>query len=82
MQVRTHQIPGHTVNADFFASFFAILSGKRSFVKVKPSWNCGIALSFTDVGKSCHSRDFLTWPICLLTLLAKVKFSRKLPYLQ
>ena len=29
-------------------------------------------LSFTDIGKSCPSRDFLTSQICLLTLFAKI----------
>ena len=50
----------------------------RSLVKIKPSRNGEITLSFTDVGKSCHSRD-LTWQIhaSLLSLFAKNKFSRK-----
>ena len=30
-------------------------------------------LSFTDIGKSCPSRDFLTSQICILTLFAKIK---------
>ena len=41
-----------------------------------------INLSFTDIGKSCPSHDFLTYHICLLTLFAKIKFSRKFPDLQ
>ena len=40
------------------------------------------SLSFTDIGKSCSSRDFLTSQICLLTLFAKIKFSRKFLNLQ
>ena len=30
----------------------------RSFVKIKSSRNGEITLSFTDIGKSCPSRDF------------------------
>ena len=40
------------------------------------------SLSFTDVGISCQSRKFLTWQICLLSLLVKIKFYRKFPNLQ
>ena len=29
----------------------------RSFVKIKSSRNIGITLSFTDLGKSCPSRE-------------------------
>ena len=36
----------------------------------------------TNVGKSCQSREFLTCQTCLLTLFAKIKFSRKNPNLQ
>ena len=35
----------------------------RSFVKIIPFRNGEITLSFTDVGKSCLSRDFLPWQI-------------------
>ena len=48
----------------------------RSFVKVKSSQNGEIALSHTDTGKSCPSPEFKTALICLLTLFAKIKFSR------
>ena len=54
----------------------------RSFVKTKSSQNGEITLSFTDIGISCLSREFLTSQICLLTLFAKIKFSRKFPNLQ
>ena len=47
----------------------------RSFMKIRSSRNGEITLTFTDEGKSCHSRDFLTSQICLLTLFAKMKFS-------
>ena len=55
---------------------------RRSFVKIKPSQNAKITLSFTDVDKSCPSHEFLTWQICLLTFFAEIKFSRKFPILQ
>ena len=51
----------------------------RSFVKIKPSRNSKSFLSFTDIGKSCPSRDF---EICLLTLFAKIYFSGKFPNLK
>ena len=54
----------------------------RSFVKIKFSRNGDIALPFTDLGKSCLSGDLLTSQVCLLTLFAKIKFSRKFPDLQ
>ena len=54
----------------------------RSFVKIKPSRNGDITLSFTDIGKSCPSHDFLTWQICLLTLFVKIKFLQKFRNLQ
>ena len=54
----------------------------RSFVKIKSSRNGEITLSFTDIGKSCPSCEYLTPQICLLTLFTKIKFSRKFPDLQ
>ena len=39
-------------------------------------------LSFTDIGTSCHSREFLQSQICFLTHIVKIKFSLKLPDLQ
>ena len=39
-------------------------------------------MSFTDKGKSCPVHDFFTSQMCLLTLFAKIKFSRKFPNLQ
>ena len=49
----------------------------RSFLKTKSSRNGVITLSFTDIGKSCPSREFLASQICLLMLFANIKFSRK-----
>ena len=40
------------------------------------------SLSFTDVGKSCQSRDLFSWQICLFTFFAKIKSSRKFPNFQ
>ena len=48
----------------------------RSFVKRKSSQNAEITLSFNDICKSCHSREFLASQMCLLTLFANIKFSR------
>ena len=53
-----------------------------SFVKIKPSRNGKITLSFIDIGKPCLSREFFTSLICLFMLFAKMKFSRKFPNLQ
>ena len=54
----------------------------RSFVKLKPSRNGKITLSFTEIGISCPKREFLTSQICVLMLFAKIKFARKFPNLQ
>ena len=54
----------------------------QSFVKMKSSRNGEITLSFTDIGKSCPSWEYLTSQICLLTLFTKIKFSKKFPNLQ
>ena len=50
-----------TVNSEIFARvYFRETSHMRSFVKIGPSRNGEITMSFTDVGKSCPSREFLT----------------------
>ena len=54
----------------------------RSFVKIKPSRNGKITLSFIDIGKSCLNREFFTSLMCPSMLFAKIKFSRKFPNLQ
>ena len=51
----------------------------RSFMKIKSSRNRETTHLITDTGKSCPSCKFLTSPVCLLTLFAKIKFSRKFP---
>ena len=47
----------------------------RNFVKIKSSQNGEITQSFTDIDKTCLSREFVTSQICLLTLFAKIKLS-------
>ena len=42
-------------------------------MKIKSLRNSEITLSFTDIGQSCPSHEFLTLQICLLTLFAKIK---------
>ena len=65
-------------NREIFARvYFRETSHMRSFEKINTSRNDEIALSFTDLGKSCPSREFLTSQICILTIFAKIKFSRK-----
>ena len=48
----------------------------RSFAIIKLSQNREKSVSCPDVFKSCQSREFPMWQICLLTLFAKIKFSR------
>ena len=73
----------YTVNSKILRGFyFCETSHMRSFAKIKPSRNSENSLSFTDVGKSSQSREFLVLQICLLTLFAKIKFSGTFPNLQ
>ena len=51
-------------------------------MKIKSSRNAENTLLFTDIGKSCPSREFLASEICLKTLFTKIKFSRLFPDLQ
>ena len=73
----------HTVNLEIFGRVLFLRNfAYASFVKVKPSQNGEITLSFIDIGKSCPRVDFLTSQICLLVLFGKIKFLRKFPNLQ
>ena len=55
----------------------------RSFVKIRPSRNDEITMSLTGaISKSGPSREMLKLQICILTLFAKINFSRKFPDLQ
>ena len=66
-----------TVNSKIFMRvLFSSNFADAKFRENKTSRNGEITLSFNDVGKSCHSYEFLTPQICLLTLSAKIKFSR------
>ena len=49
---------------------------------IKLSQNGEITLSFTDVGKSYPSHEFLMRQVCLLTLFAKIKFLQNFSNLQ
>ena len=59
-----------------------IFAKLRSFVKIKPSQNGKITLSFIDIGKSCFNREFFTELMCLVMQFAKINFSRKFSNLQ
>ena len=54
----------------------------QSFMKINPSQNGKITLSFIDIGKLCLSREFFKSLICILMLFAKINFSRKFLNLQ
>ena len=72
-----------TKNSKIFAR--TLFSRNFAYAKVfenKTLRNGKIALSFTEIGKSCLSPDFFTSLICLLMLFAKIKVSRKFPNLQ
>ena len=61
-----------TVNSEIFATvYFRETSQTRSFVKINPSRNDEITLSFTHAGISDPSREILKSQICILTLFAK-----------
>ena len=64
--LRSLSCHGPTVNSEIFArANFRETSHMRSFLRIEPSRNGGITMSFTDEGKSCPSRDFLTPLLCL-----------------
>ena len=84
-----HSMFDHHLPTSDYREFGKFLEGLFSrnfedaeFRENKPSPNGENLLSFTDVGKSCQIRDFLTWQIRLLTLFAKINFSRSFPNLQ
>ena len=45
-------------------------------MKIKPSRNGKITLSFIDIGKSCLNRGFFTSLVCLLKLFAKINLAK------
>ena len=72
-----------TVNSEIFARvLFSRNFDMHSFVKIKSSRIGEITLSFTHISKSHPCCEFLMSQICVLTLFAKIKFSRKFPNLQ
>ena len=73
-----------TVNSEIFARVifsrnFAYAKFRENIIVAK--WR-NHSMSFTDIGKSCLSRELLTSQICLLKLFAKIKFYQKFPHLQ
>ena len=72
-----------SVNSKIFARvLFSRNFTYAKFLKIESSQNGEITPSFTDIGKSCPSREFLTSQICLLMLFATIKLSRKFLDLQ
>ena len=72
-----------TVNSEILARvYFRETSPMRSFVKMKSSEKGEITLSTTDIDESYPSREIFRSKVCLLTLFAKLRFSRKFPILQ
>ena len=72
-----------TVNSEIFARvLFSLNFAYAKFREIKSSRNAEITLSTTDMRKSYPSSEMFQSPVCLLTLFAKIKFSRKFPDLQ
>ena len=72
-----------TVNLEIFVRVLFLRNfAYGKFRENKSSRISKITLLITDIGKSCTCREFLTAKICVLTLFAKIKFSRKFPNLQ
>ena len=81
------------IRTNAFTSFFfkllsilarVLFSRNFAYAKFceKSLQNAEITLSFTNISKSWPRREFLASQICLLTLFAKIKFSRKFQDLQ
>ena len=71
----------YTVNSEIYARVLF----SRNFAYAKLGENKilqRITLPFTNIGKSCPSGNFLSSQICLKSLFAKIKLSRKFPDLQ
>ena len=50
----------------------------QNFFKIKSLQNGKITLSFTDIGKSCLRREFLTSQICLFNAIDENKTLAKI----
>ena len=74
----------HTVYSENFVRvlFSRNFAYVRSFVKIKSSRIGKITLSFTDMGISCPSHEYLMSQICILTIFPKIKFLQKFLDLQ
>ena len=73
----------NTVNSEIFAR--VLFSRNFAYAKFREnkSWRIGeITLSTTDIGKSYPCSEIFRSQVCLLTLFAKIKFSRKFPDVQ
>ena len=70
-----------SAKSDFLRGFyFRETLLMQGFLKIQPSRSSVITLWATDVGKSCPCHRLCQ--ICILTIFAKIKFSRKFPNLQ
>ena len=77
-----YRINGNISLGTVYSEIFVRVLFSRTFAYAKFRENnilakCEITLSFTDKDKSCLTGELLTSQICLLTLFAKIKFSRK-----
>ena len=64
--------PLYTVDSEIFMRvLFSRIFAYAKLREIKFSQNGEIILSFTDMGKSCHSGDSFMSQICLLTLFPK-----------
>ena len=57
----------------------SIFAKLRIFRENKILAKCRNHSVVTDIGKSCHSRDFVVSQMCIYTQFANIKFSRKFP---
>ena len=72
-----------TVNSEIFArDLFSWNFAYAKFPENKILRNAENTLSFTDIGKSGPSHEFLASQMCRFNLFSKIKFSRMFPDLQ
>ena len=70
------------INVNLEISSRVLFSWIFAYAKFREVKTLAKSLSFTDIGISCPSCEFLTSQICLLMLFVKIRFSRKFPNLQ
>ena len=70
--------PMNTVNSEIIVRvlYFRETSHMQRFVIITPSRNGDITLSFTVIGKSCPSGEFVKSQICLSALFAKISLAK------